>query len=45
MAPAQKLGHNLLYKGGKRGEEEGEKKKREGKKKEMFCFEREIQVC
>ena len=34
---AQKLGHNLLYKGGggERGEEGG-KRKEEGKKKEVF---------
>ena len=34
--------HNLLYKGGKRGEEEGEKKKGEGKEAESLW--REIQM-
>ena len=30
MAPAQKLGHNLLYDGGKRGEKEGKRGKKRG---------------
>ena len=32
MAPAQKLGHNLLYQGRKRGQKGGGKERGEGKK-------------
>jgi len=40
MAPAQKLGRNLLCPGGKRGKKEGKRGKRGGKKKgaPRYCF-------